>query len=56
MITAEAWPCAVTVTRSCWLFTRLTTADRCVLTSARGIVGIVTSLTSRGERFNGRAE
>ena len=56
MITAEAWPCTVTVTRSCWLFTRLTTSDRCALTSASGIVDIVTSMTSHGERVNGRAE
>lgn len=32
--TAEGLPCTVTVTRSCWELTRLTSSDRCAFTSA----------------------
>ena len=43
--TADARPCTVTVTRSCWVLTRLTTSDRWAFASANDIVDMVLSMT-----------
>src|SRR4051794_28902709 len=45
MRTAEGLPCTVTVTRSCWEFTRPTSAERCDFTSASDRIVMVISMT-----------
>jgi hypothetical protein len=52
--TADGRPCTVTVTRSWWSCTRTTSSERWVLTSPRGRVVIVKSMTKIRRSINTR--